>query len=110
MKTDTTHQAGRRRLFLGLAVVGATLTLPLTVAAPAIAAPAVTPGVVQTEYPRCDDWNHRGWEYCDRDRGYRCDNDWYGRDHRYDRDWEYCDRGRGGGYHNWFPWGWFGSS
>lgn len=110
MKTDTKHQPGIRRLFLGLAVAGATLTLAPAVAAPVIAAPATTAGVVLTEYPRCDDWNNRHGDYCDRDRGHRCDNDWYGRNHWNDRNGDYCDRGRGGGHNNGFPWGWFGSS
>ncbi|WP_280218475.1 hypothetical protein [Nocardia neocaledoniensis] len=109
MKTETTHQAGLRRLILCAAVTGAAAIFPLTAASPAVALPAATPSVVHTtpHHPRCDNWNHHDWEYCDRDRGHRCDKDW-GRNHWNDRDWDRCDRGRGG--HHWFPWGWFGSS
>ncbi|WP_280339938.1 hypothetical protein [Nocardia neocaledoniensis] len=111
MKTTTTSTAGLRRLLLSAAVVGAAATFPLTMATPATALPAAAPAAVHTSNPRCDDWNkHRDWDYCDRDRGHRCDHDKYGRNHWNDRDWEYCDRDRGRGGHHWFPWGWFGSS
>ncbi|MEU5405245.1 hypothetical protein [Nocardia asteroides] len=107
MNTDTTRVRGPRRLLLGVAVVGAAVTIPLTAATPALALPASAPDVVQTNQPRCDDWNrYDNWDYCDRDRRHRCD---YGYHDQWN-DWDRCDRGRGGGYHNWFPWGWFGSS
>lgn len=108
MKTNRTREVGLRRLLMSMAVAGMAVTFPITAAAPATALPAAAPDQVQTNYPRCDDWNYRHYDHCDRDRGHRCDNDWYGRNHWNDRDWDRCDRGRGG--HNWFPWGWFGSS
>lgn len=111
MKIYRTREVGVRRLLMSMAVAGAAVTFPLTMATPALAMPAAVPDLVQTDRGRCDDWNRGyGYDRCDRKHHCdyncdhrRCDNDWYGRG--YDR----CDRGHGG-YHNWFPWGWFGSS
>ncbi|MEV0298848.1 hypothetical protein [Nocardia sp. NPDC050710] len=112
MTTKKTHGTGTCRLLVKVALVGATMAVPMTaVTVPAIAASA--PDVVLTDSPRCgrnDYWCDRDRDYgrCDRDRDYYWRDDYRWRSDRYER----CDYDRdyGWGSNNWFPRGWFGSS
>ncbi|WP_431966589.1 hypothetical protein [Nocardia sp. bgisy134] len=139
MNTNKIREVGRARLLLGLAVVGAAMTVPMVAAAPATAAPASSPGIVQTDFPPCE----RGF-MCNSDRDYdRCErgyDNWWGggyggygggggyggyggggyggyggggygwSDRGYDRCERGWDQGWGGGLNNMFPFGLFGSS
>ncbi|WP_176580384.1 hypothetical protein [Nocardia xishanensis] len=135
MNTNKIRTVGRARLILGLAAVGAAMTVPVVAAAPATAAPASSPGVVQTEFPPCE----RGF-MCNSDRDYDgCDrgNNWWGGGNnwwgggggygggggggyggyggggygRSDRGYDECGGNQGwGGSSNFFPFGLFGSS
>ncbi|MEV0029366.1 hypothetical protein [Nocardia sp. NPDC050793] len=125
MNTNKIRVVGRARLILGVAVVGAAMTVPMVTAAPATAVPASSPGVVQTGFPPCE----RGF-MCNVDRDYdRCDrgnDNWWGGGYGgggyggyggggygwSDRGYDRCrgDQGWGGGSNNFFPFGLFGSS
>ncbi|WP_328408173.1 hypothetical protein [Nocardia sp. NBC_00403] len=63
MIINRTHSIGACRLLANIALAGAAAAIPtLAVAIPAIAAPMLTPGVAQTNYPQChsdDLWCNR---------------------------------------------------